>query len=111
MRIGCERMKARINVTISKDLLERARKYDINVSAFLDIKLREYFAYIEGMSHTQIMQTYTPNTQSKTTQKQQKTHEKTNDSYGVVGLLRFERKSMAPEATRIPSYPTGPGFA
>lgn len=28
-----------------------------------------------------------------------------------MGLLRFERKSMAPEATRIPSYPTGPkGF-
>jgi len=26
----------------------------------------------------------------------------------LVGLLRFERKSMAPEATRIPSYPTGP---
>lgn len=25
-----------------------------------------------------------------------------------MGLLRFERKSMAPEATRIPSYPTGP---
>ena len=33
--------------------------------------------------------------------------------YTVMGLLRFERKSMAPEATRIPSYPTGPiaGFA
>ena len=29
-----------------------------------------------------------------------------------MGLLRFERKSMAPEATRIPSYPTGPnGFS
>ena len=27
---------------------------------------------------------------------------------GRVGLLRFELKSMAPEATRIPSYPTGP---
>jgi hypothetical protein len=26
----------------------------------------------------------------------------------TMGLLRFERKSMAPEATRIPSYPTGP---
>ena len=25
-----------------------------------------------------------------------------------VGLLRFELKSMAPEATRIPSYPTSP---
>ena len=27
-----------------------------------------------------------------------------------MGLLRFELKSMAPEATRIPSYPTGPIF-
>jgi len=25
-----------------------------------------------------------------------------------VGLLRFELKSVTPEATRIPSYPTGP---
>ena len=25
-----------------------------------------------------------------------------------MGLLRFELKSMAPEATRMPSYPTGP---
>jgi hypothetical protein len=25
-----------------------------------------------------------------------------------VGLLRFELKSITPEATRIPSYPTGP---
>ena len=25
-----------------------------------------------------------------------------------VGLLRFELKSIAPEATRIPSYPTSP---
>ena len=27
-----------------------------------------------------------------------------------MGLLRFELKSMAPEATRMPSYPTGPGL-
>jgi len=25
-----------------------------------------------------------------------------------MGLLRFELKSITPEATRIPSYPTGP---
>ncbi len=30
------------------------------------------------------------------------------ESLDSMGLLRFERKSMAPEATRIPSYPTGP---
>jgi len=27
-----------------------------------------------------------------------------------MGLLRFELKSITPEATRIPNYPTGPGF-
>ena len=27
-----------------------------------------------------------------------------------MGLLRFELKSIAPEATRIPSYPTGPNL-
>lgn len=26
-----------------------------------------------------------------------------------MGPLRFELRSIAPEATRIPSYPTGPG--
>jgi len=25
-----------------------------------------------------------------------------------MGLLRFELKSVTPEATRMPSYPTGP---
>lgn len=41
-------MKARTNVSINKELLEKARKYDLNVSSFLDLKLREYFALIEG---------------------------------------------------------------
>jgi hypothetical protein len=27
-----------------------------------------------------------------------------------MGLLRFELKSITPEATRIPSYPTGPEY-
>ena len=27
-----------------------------------------------------------------------------------MGPLRFELKSIAPEATRIPSYPTGPNM-
>jgi len=27
-----------------------------------------------------------------------------------MGLLRFELKSVTPEATRIPSYPTGPAL-
>ena len=35
---------------------------------------------------------------------------KNKDNKDDAGLLRFELKSMAPEATRIPSYPTGPIF-
>jgi hypothetical protein len=33
---------------------------------------------------------------------------KTTDLYNEVGPLRFELKSLAPQARRIPSYPTGP---
>lgn len=34
--------------TISPDLLEKARKHDINISSFLDIELRRYIALIES---------------------------------------------------------------
>ena len=40
--------KARTTITIDKDLLKKAKEMGINVSAFLDIKLREYIALVEG---------------------------------------------------------------
>jgi hypothetical protein len=40
--------KTRTTITISKDLLEKARKKEINISSFLDIELRRYLAFIEG---------------------------------------------------------------
>jgi len=55
------------------------------IRRFLEVKLQEYFQFLEMVSKPQNQ--YQEN---------------------AVGLLRFERKSMAPEATRIPSYPTGP---
>ena len=39
--------KRRLNLTINEELLKKARKYDINISSFLEIKLREYIAMIE----------------------------------------------------------------
>ena len=40
--------KTRTTITINKKLLEKAKKMDISISSFLDIKLREYIAILEG---------------------------------------------------------------
>jgi hypothetical protein len=77
-----------LNLLIDASLTQKARDHGLIISRFLENKLQEYFQFIDMVSK--------PHGLSQ------------NDS---VGLLRFERKSMAPEATRIPSYPTGPkGF-
>ncbi|MCK4830174.1 type II toxin-antitoxin system CcdA family antitoxin, partial [bacterium] len=34
-------------ITISKDLLKKAREKEINISSFVDIELRRYLALIE----------------------------------------------------------------
>ena len=45
-------MKKRpLNLSINDDLVERARNHGINVSAFLEIKLQEHLALIEGKSN------------------------------------------------------------
>ena len=74
-----------INLLIQADLIQKARDHGLIISKFLENKLQEYFQFINVVSKPQV---YPQN--------------------NSVGLLRFERKSMAPEATRIPSYPTGP---
>ena len=40
-------VKIRTSVTIDEEVLKKAREMEINVSAFLEIKLREYIALIE----------------------------------------------------------------
>jgi len=71
--------------------LDKARKLNVPISGFIDIKLTKYLAFLEGKCVII------------------KNNNFLNENNGnFMGLLRFERKSMAPEATRIPSYPTGP---
>ena len=41
--------KKRINLTIDEDLLNEARQHGINLSSFLEMKLREYLALIKGL--------------------------------------------------------------
>ena len=44
--------KTRTNISINKELLKKAREYDINISAFVEYNLRIYFAQIEGKNIT-----------------------------------------------------------
>jgi hypothetical protein len=74
-----------LNLLIDENLIQKARDHGLIISKFLENKLQEYFQFIDMVSKPQGLSQ--------------------NNS---MGLLRFERKSMAPEATRIPSYPTGP---
>ncbi len=40
--------KTRTTITISKDLLKKAREKEINISSFVDIELRRYIALIDS---------------------------------------------------------------
>ena len=48
--------KIRTTITINKDLLKKAKQYDISISSFLDIELRRYLAFIEGKTHSESKQ-------------------------------------------------------
>jgi hypothetical protein len=78
-------MKKHLNLLIDAGLLQKARDNGLVISKFLELKLQEYFQFIEMVSKPQNQ--YQEN---------------------GVGPLRFELKSLAPQARRIPSYPTGP---
>jgi hypothetical protein len=60
--------RIRTNVTLTPQLFQKVKDSDLNLSAFLQIKLTEYFAYIEGnVPHSQTIQTYTPETHHQST--------------------------------------------
>ena len=40
--------KTRTTITISRDLLKKARENEVNISSFVDIELRRFIALIEG---------------------------------------------------------------
>ena len=43
--------KKKLTLSINDKLINEARKNEINLSSFLEIKLREYLALIEGNIH------------------------------------------------------------
>ena len=91
-------VKKPLNLLVDEEVLTKARGHGLVISTRLENKLKEYFQFRDRVGKLQ-----------------------DHSQKDSVGLLRFERKSMArstcgliltfsqvPEATRIPSYPTGP---
>ena len=39
--------KIRVNISISNDMYEKIKQYDLSLSLFVEIRLREYFTLIE----------------------------------------------------------------
>jgi hypothetical protein len=42
--------KQKLTLAIDQNLLKKVKDYDINISSFLEIRLREYIAVVEGVS-------------------------------------------------------------
>jgi len=84
-----------LNLLVDEELVQKARNHGLNLSKFFENQLRGYFDFIEERQQNYY---YSKNLAPK---------ERTVTD-GELGLLRFELKSITPEATRIPSYPTGP---
>ena len=74
-------IKKTLNLSVNGELIVKARKYGINLSAFLEIKLEEYLALIHGKSNIIRIST---------------------DPWG------FEPQLSAPKADRISRLPYGP---
>ena len=77
--------KKSLNLLIDASLIQRAREHGLVISRFLENKLQEYFSFLDMVNKPQ-----------------------SHSQKDSVGPLRFELKSLAPQARRIPSYPTGP---
>jgi len=98
-RMG-EEERIRTNITLSKAVFNMAVDYKINLSQFLENQLLNYFAMRQQIFNPQNIQ-YVPDTYNTSVQPSRKTPGKTNELYGGMGLLRFERKSLAPKAKRM----------
>ena len=42
--------KQKLTLSVNKNVIETARKHDINISTFLEIRLNEYISLLEGNS-------------------------------------------------------------
>ena len=94
--------KVRTTINLNEDVVRKAKNLKINISAVAEMGIINYIKELENIGR----ENSSSNNSSFQSNRQSSIRKtKTDDK---VGLLRFELKSITPEATRIPSYPTGP---
>ena len=69
--------KKKLTLSINEDLIYRTKKYEINLSSFLEIRLQEHLALLEGKS-------FNNNSYSKRKSSDKKQN---NDKSGAYGLV------------------------
>ncbi len=93
--------RIRTTLTVDYEVVNRAKELGINLSA----AERGIIDYIKEFEYIRSKRKKSDSNDNFSEEQNPKFKNHQDNS---MGLLRFERKSMAPEATRIPSYPTGP---
>lgn len=94
--------RIRTTLTLDAEVFNWVKELGINLSAVAERGIIDYIKEIEYIRSKRKKSDSNDNFSEEQNSKFK------NHLDNSVGLLRFERKSMAPEATRIPSYPTGP---
>ncbi len=94
--------RIRTTLTLDKNVIKRAKELDINISAAAERGIIDYIREMENIRR------YPTNYNTNKDDDYDRQSSVRNRNNNQVGLLRFELKSTAPEAARIPSYPTSP---
>lgn len=89
-------------MNLNEDVVKKAKDLKINISALAEMGIINYIKELENIRVENNIFTNTP------IQFHRQSSGRIKDNKNQVGPLRFELRSIAPEATRIPSYPTSP---
>jgi post-segregation antitoxin (ccd killing protein) len=95
--------KVRTTINLNGAVVGKAKDLGINISAVAEMGIINYIKELEKIERAS-----TSSNNDNTINDYGQSNVRKSDTKDKVGLLRFELKSMAPEATRIPSYPTSP---
>ena len=73
--------KIRTNISLSKDMYDKIKQYDLSLSPFVEIRLREYFALIEKPDYQYQHTQYTQETHVKQQRQSQNVTNKTSKTF------------------------------
>ena len=95
--------KVRTTINLNEDVVRKAKYFKINISSIAERAIIDYIKELENIGREPSGHYVNSDTYSNS-----ESNLRSPTKNNKMGLLRFELRSIAPEATRIPSYPTSP---